>query len=82
MPSAVLNEIEEAITRLSRKQQLRLIEQLAHHLREGSMKGETREEYVFKRQLIAMASDPEIQTELQKIDQEFTITEADGLERQ
>ena len=82
MPSVVLNQVEEAISRLSREEQLWLIEQLAHHLRKGSTKGEERAQYAFKSQLIAMSSDSEIQTELKKIDREFTITEADGLERQ
>ena len=31
-------------------------------------------------QLAAMATDPEIRAELQKIDREFAVTEADGLE--
>ena len=81
MPSAGLNQIEEAITHLSRREQLLLIEQLAHYLREGSMKGDTREESTLRSQLSTMASDPEIQAELHKIDQEFAITEADGLGR-
>ena len=33
----------------------------------------------FKSQLAAMAADPEIQAELQKIDREFGVTESDGL---
>jgi len=80
MRSAVLNQVEETISQLSRREQLWLIEQLAHHLREGSMKIATRERPTFKDQFVAMASDPQIQMELQKIDREFAITEADGLE--
>jgi len=34
----------------------------------------------FKSQLVAMAADPEIQVELQRIDCEFGVTESDGLE--
>lgn len=81
MPSPVLDQIEKTITRLSREEQLWLIEQLAHHLREGSIKRDMPEQSTFESQLVAMASDPEIQAELQKIDQEFAITEADGLEK-
>jgi hypothetical protein len=35
---------------------------------------------VFGSQLAAMAADPEIQAELQKIGREFSVTEADGSE--
>lgn len=80
MPSAVLNQIEETISRLSRKEQLWLIEQIAHHLREGSTRSDIWKRHTVKDQLVAMASDIEIQSELQRIDQEFTITEVDGLE--
>jgi len=38
------------------------------------------EQATFASQLAAMATDSEIQNELQKIDQEFVSTEADGLE--
>ena len=34
----------------------------------------------FELQLMAMANDPEIQGELQIVEAEFTIAEADGLE--
>jgi len=39
------------------------------------------EQATFETQLAAMAKDPEIRAELQKIDREFAVTEADGLER-
>jgi hypothetical protein len=80
MSSLALNEIEKIIDRLSRKEQLWLIEQLAHRLREGSMENNLPEQTLFKNQLAAMANDPEVQAELQKINQEFAVTEADGLE--
>ncbi len=79
MRSAVLNQVEETISQLSRQEQLWLIEQLAHRLREGSTKIAPRDHPASKDQLIAMASDPQIRMELQKIDQEFVVTEADGL---
>ncbi|MEW5767172.1 MAG: hypothetical protein AB1797_06030 [bacterium] len=80
MPSPVLNQIEETISQLSRKEQLWLIEKLAHHLREGSIKRDLPEPSTFESQLMTMSSDPEIQAELKKINQEFAITEVDGLE--
>ena len=80
MHSVVLNQIEEMTRRLSRKEQLWLIEQLAHRLREGSIKNDISEQTTFKNQIVAMATDPEVQAELQKINHEFGVTEADGLE--
>ncbi len=80
MSSLTLNEIEKMIDRLSHKEQLWLIEQLAHRLREGSMENNLPEQTLFKNQLTAMANDPEVQAELQKINQEFAVTEADGLD--
>lgn len=80
MLSPMLNEIEGMISRLSRKEQLWLIEQLAHRLREGSMKSHAPEQPDFKSQLVAMADDPEVQAELRKIDEEFAVTESNGLE--
>ncbi len=78
MPSAVLNQIEKTVSHLSRKEQLWLIEQLAHRLREDSPLKQT----ILEKQLAAMAADPEIQAELRRIEQEFAVTEANGLEGQ
>ena len=78
--STVSNKVEEMIYHLSHKEQLRLIEKLAHCLQESSIASDMIEQTVFKNQLIAMAADTEIQAELQKIEQEFNITERDGLE--
>ncbi len=80
MFSPALSQVEKTIDRLSRENQLWLIEQLAHRLREDSMKNEPVEQSVFESQLSAMAMDSEIRTELQKIDREFAVTESDGLE--
>lgn len=77
---AVLNQVGEMIEHLSYKEQLWLIEKLAHSLQEGSIKSDALEQAVFKDQLVAMAADSEIQAELHKIEQEFNITEGDGLE--
>jgi len=67
--------MERDINKLSRKEQLFLIERLAYRLRESSFN----EKDNLESQLSAMARDPEIQRELQKIDLEFASTEADGL---
>ena len=79
MPSDTLNQIEETINQLSHKEQLWLIEQLAHHLREDTIESDNNEQANFNNQLALMATDPEIQAELRKIDREFIVTESDGL---
>ena len=71
-----LSELATKITQLSQEEQLWLIEKLAHSLRETQLKDQT----VSGNQLVAMASDPEIQSELRQIAQEFAFTESDGLE--
>lgn len=76
----VLSQIEKTIGHLSREEQLWLIEQLAHRLLEDTIKSDAVEQATFETQLAAMAKDPEIRAELQKIDREFAVTEADGLE--
>jgi len=75
MNSLVLSQIEESINRLSLDEQLWLMEQLAHRIRENTL-----QQSVWDNQLAAMAADPEIQNELQKISEEFALVEADGLE--
>ena len=81
MPSTVLSQIEKTISQLSHDEQLWLIEELAHYLREETTKNEAAEQAAFESQLVAMASDPEIRAELQEIEREFVATETDGLER-
>ena len=44
------------------------------------MKSDEVEQATFERELAVMAADFEIRSELKKIDQEFVVTEADGLE--
>ena len=80
MSSAVLSEIGKTVSHLPPNEQLRLIEQLVHHLREDLLKSDEVEQATFERELAAMAADSEIRNELKKIDQEFIVTEADGLE--
>ena len=76
MNASVMSEIEMKISQLSDEEQLLLIERLAHRLQKRWLKTQR----ISENQLIAMASDPQIQNELQKIDQEFAQTEQDGLE--
>ena len=80
MPSQVLSQMEKTISHLSGREQLWLIEQLVHRLRENLMKSDMVEQSAFKNQLAEMAMDPEVRSELQKIDREFAVTEVDGLE--
>lgn len=81
MSPSVLSQIEKTIGLLSPEEQLWLIEQLAHRLQESSIKSEAAEQAIFESQLAKMSTDPEIRDELQKINREFAVTEADGLEK-
>ena len=40
-----------------------------------------KDQSILENQLAAMASDPEIQSELKKMGEEFALTESDGLEK-
>ncbi|MBU1662143.1 MAG: hypothetical protein KKD28_11810 [Chloroflexi bacterium] len=73
--SALLSDIKEHVDKLSFTEQLWLMEKLIHRMRESTV-----EERDYGSQLSAMAYDPEIQRELQNINLEFSLTEADGLE--
>lgn len=76
MNASAISKIEDSFNQLSLTEQLRLIERLVQRVRE-IMGGD---EIGFEAQLTAMAADPEIQNELQQIEAEFVLTEADGLE--
>jgi len=72
---SLLNELEENIRRLPLDDQLLLIERVSHRIRNDiSVKMN------IGAQLSKMAADPEIQKELQEIEQEFSATEQDGLD--
>jgi hypothetical protein len=71
MSSTVVSQIERTISHPSHDEQLWLIEQLAHHLREESLENDSVEQTAFESQLDEMATDPEIQAELQKVDVAF-----------
>jgi hypothetical protein len=75
MRNSVLAQIESSFSQLSVSEQLQLIERLVHQVHEVTLKrrGE------FEQQLATMAADPEIQRELQRIEFEFSNTQADGL---
>ncbi len=75
MNVSVLSQIEQHIQQLSLAEQLWLIERLAQRLREQLIAPNP-----FENALVAMASDPDIQRELQCIEEEFAPAAADGLE--
>ena len=75
MNLAVLSQIEAHIDQLSLAEQLWLLERLAQRLRAQMMVHSPCEP-----QLAAMAEDPDIQRELQRIEEEFAPAAADGLE--
>ncbi|NIM13029.1 MAG: hypothetical protein GTO45_12955 [Candidatus Aminicenantes bacterium] len=72
-----LSQIEKNVSMLPREEQLLLLERIIHRLRRRDMN----EESAIEKEVTAMASDMEIQTELGEIAEEFSITEMDGLEK-
>jgi hypothetical protein len=76
MAPAVLSEIEREFARLSPEAQLTLLERLIHRVRETVAGKDT-----WESDLAAMAADLQVQRELSRINAEFAVTEADGLER-
>ena len=71
---SLLSEIEENINRLPLDEKLLLMEHLSHQNRRN-LSTQTD----IDAQLSEMAADPEIQREIQDIEQEFSVTEQDGL---
>ena len=74
MSESVLMDIEKQISRLTIDEQLWLIEKVAQRLRHKE------HDDGLQAQLAAMAADPEVQRELAAINEEFAVTEGDGLE--
>ena len=72
--SSVLQFIEKQVPLLSHDEQLRLLEHLTKHLE----KEKRRKEWAAS--LDGMAKDPQIQEEIRKINEEFSVAESDGLE--
>ena len=75
MNLSVLSQVEGRIHQLSLAEQLWLIERLAQRLRAQLIT-----QNPFEDALAAMAADPEMQRELECIEEEFAPTAADGLE--
>ncbi|MFC1974999.1 hypothetical protein ACFLXQ_01215 [Chloroflexota bacterium] len=67
--------MKKNVYELSLDEQLWLIERLAQHIRNRMAI-----KHDIETELMAMANDPEIQNELQMIEKEFSVAEADGLE--
>ena len=76
MSNSVVEQLEDGFKQLSASEQLRLIERFVHHVHEAMIKQSNNGDD----ELALMASDPEIQNELRRIEQEFSHAEADGLE--
>jgi hypothetical protein len=77
MTTPTLERIEGDIAQLSLAEQLWLMERLAHRIRTRTLQ----RSIVQESELAEMARDPAIQRELQQINAEFAVTEADGLDR-
>jgi hypothetical protein len=75
--SQTLLEIEQSIRALTESEQLWLMERIVHQLRS---KSQGLDASTLESQLTEMATDPEIQTEINAINREFLVTELDGLE--
>jgi hypothetical protein len=76
MSNSVLAQLEDGFKQLSTSEQLWLIERLVHHVHEATLK----QSNDVDEELALMATDPQIQSELRRIEQEFSYAEADGLE--
>lgn len=76
MSNSTLAQLEDGFKQLSTSEQLWLIERLVHHVNDAALKQPSDVDA----QLALMATDPQIQTELRRIEREFSYAEADGLE--
>jgi hypothetical protein len=76
MNQSVLSQIEDTFRSLSTSEQLLLIERLVHQVHQDAL----RKSDDLDHQLALMAADPEIQNEIERIEQEFSYAAADGLE--
>jgi hypothetical protein len=75
--SSTLQTIVAAIDQLTLTEQLVLMERLASRIRSHTL----RTPVVSESDLAAMANDPAIQRELRQVEDEFSVEEADGLDR-
>ena len=82
MRSSTLLEIDRSIRALSLEEQIWLLERLARHLREKTHTDTFPLNcHNMEKDLAAMAGDPDIQTEIATINEEFAVAEMDGLEK-
>ena len=77
MTTPALSNLESEFARLSPEAQLGLLERLIHRAR-VAVSGRRD---AWEADLSAMAADPEMRRELSCIKAEFSVTEADGLEK-
>ena len=81
MMSPKLLEIERCIRSFSVEEQLWLLEKIARQVREKTKTEDKFADYEYmKKQMEAMAKDSQIQAEIAAINEEFAVTEMDGLE--
>lgn len=81
MISQTLLELERSILSLSIEEQLWLLERIAHQVRERTYTAHKFGDAKYmEEQIAAMALDPDIQVEIAAINQDFIVTEMDGLE--
>ncbi len=76
MATSGFERIEADIEQLSLTEQVRLMERLVHLIGQRAQPMPAVEEG----DLVAMANDPAIQHELRQIEEEFAVTEPDGLD--
>ena len=74
-------QIEQTIDILSYDELLYLLEKLVRSLKQKSSYRILTSQRAFEQQIARMAVDPDVQRELVEIDQEFAVTELDGLEK-
>lgn len=74
MPAAIEDEIQRRFAMLSPESQLTVLERLVHQLKVTT-------DNPLRSDLAAMAADPEIQREIAQIDDEFRMTDKDGLSK-
>ncbi|MFB2977402.1 hypothetical protein [Microseira sp. BLCC-F43] len=81
MLSSTLLEIDRLIDTLSPQEQLWLLERIAKKVRQRTqVQDKFADAKYMETQLAAMANDPHIQSEIAAINEEFAVTEMDGME--
>lgn len=75
-----LIEIQHITEQLSYQEHLLLIEYLIHNLQKNINRIDSDKTSINLEELILMANDPQIQKEIKSIEQEFIVTEIDGIE--